>query len=169
MTSAAVWDAVLRLVGAFYVFAGFVALRATLLSVVIDRGLARITLEPPQRAETMKALWLGLGSAVIFLGGLSLMLVWEGAPWLFLLSAAGQAIYLYALAPLYFDRVDAPEASGRRGTTNAFVIFVGATALVFWAKASGRLVAADALPVWQVAAALAAAAACGVWAVRHLR
>jgi hypothetical protein len=61
------------------------------------------------------------------------------AAWLFLASAAGQALYLFYLAPRYFDAEDPPDAAGRRRSINAFVIYIVATTLVVWALSSDKL------------------------------
>ncbi len=68
------------------------------------------------------------------------MLLLDIAPWLFVISSIGQAVYLFVLAPRYFDVVDPPDEQGRRQTTNAFVIYVAATTLVVWAAVLDRLV-----------------------------
>lgn len=58
---------------------------------------------------------------------------------LFVLAALGQAAYFAYLAPAYFDRVEPPDAAGRRASLNAFVLYLAATALVVWASYTGRL------------------------------
>ena len=67
------------------------------------------------------------------------MLRLELALWLFVASTVGQAVYIWGLAPLWFDREDPPDPTGRRQTTNAFVIYAAVTALVVWAAQRGLL------------------------------
>lgn len=145
-------DLVLRLVGAFYVFAGIVAARAALTSRLIDVALERISMRMGPASERHLSTWLVLSAALVFAGGLALLLGLDEARWLFLVSAAGQAIYLFVLAPFYFDKAEPPDARGRRQTANAFVIYVAATALVWWAAATGKLIPLAAAPPWQLAA-----------------
>jgi hypothetical protein len=45
-------DVVLRIIGAFYAFGGFVATRAGLMSQFIDQAIAAIALKKPTRTET---------------------------------------------------------------------------------------------------------------------
>jgi len=129
----------LRAVGAFYVFAGYIASRAGLTSHAIDHALAALTAEKPAVAERRQTEWLLATSVLLMAGGAALVLLWEGATWLFLASAAGQVVYLYWLAPRYFDVHDPPDPQGRQQSTNAFAIYIAATAFVGWAFAMGKL------------------------------
>lgn len=149
-------DILLRLVGAFYVFAGVVASRVAVTSHFLDRAISAIGGKPTPRAETLQFYWL-LGSAILVLaGGAALMLRIDIAAWAFLASALGQAAYILVLAPRYFDLYDPPDARGRRQTVNAFVVYSAATAFVLWALATGRLLYWRELS-WPVAAVAAAA------------
>lgn len=132
-------DIVLRLVGAFYVFAGIMALRVTLASRFIDVALAAIEAKPPPPAETWRAAWLALASLLVLAGGLALLLMSDWAPALFAASLLGQVFYLGLLAPRVFDPHDPPDPSGRRQSINAAVLYAFATAFVLWAAASGKL------------------------------
>lgn len=132
-------DLVLRLVGAFYVFAAFVAARAALMSLLIDRAIAAIALKKPPRAEILKSYWLISASVLVMLGGAALLFLLDVAVWAFLVSSLGQAAYLFVVAPRYFDVEEPPDEVGRRQTTNAFVIYLVATAFVVWAYSDGRL------------------------------
>jgi hypothetical protein len=89
----------------------------------------------------------------------ALMLLLDVAAWLFLLAAAGQAVYLFWLAPHWFDPIDPPDPAGRRQTTNAFVIYTAATAFVCWAALTGGLLSLQDVPWPWLAAAGAATAA----------
>src|SRR5687768_1216431 len=148
----------LRAMGAFYVFAGYVATRAALTSHLIDRALAAISAAKPAPVETAQSLWL-LGAAnLILLGGAALVLLLDAAAWIFVASALGQAAYLFVVAPVYFDASDPPDPNGRRQSTNAFVVYAAATVFVIWAAAVGRLARWQEMP-WQILAIAAAAAA----------
>jgi hypothetical protein len=149
-------DIALMVVGAFYAFAGFVASRAALTSYFIDRAIAAIAAEKPKPSETAQFLWLLGAASVILAGGLALMLRLEVAAWLFLVSALGQAAYLFVVAPRWFDAADPPDAKGRRQSANAFVLYAAATAFVLWAAAQGRLLAWHQVP-WPLLALAGAA------------
>lgn len=133
-------DIALRLIGAFYAFAGYVATRAGLTSYFIDRAIAAIALKKPTAAETAQTVWL-LGAAMLILaGGVLLMLLLDLAAWAFAASSLAQVAYLFYVAPRYFDVDDPPDPRGRRQSTNAFVVYAAATAFVLWAALTGRLV-----------------------------
>lgn len=144
---------VLLLIGAFYAFAGVVAVRAVLSMRFIDVAIAAIGSEKPDRRETLQQVWLLVASLVIFAGGIALLLRTELAAALFTASAMLQIFYLAVAAPYYFDAAEAPDAKGRAGTTNAAVLYVAATAFVVWAYARCHLVPLDRLPPALVAAA----------------
>ena len=132
-------DIVLRVVGAFYAFAGYVATRAAMMSRFLDQAIAAIAMKKPARTETAQNAWLLVTAALVLVGGVLLLGGLELAAWVFAVSSLGQAAYIYVVAPRYFDREDPPDASGRRQTTNAFVIFAAATAFIVWAAYRGRL------------------------------
>lgn len=125
--------------GAFYVFAGHVATRAALTSHVVDLAIAAIGAKRPSRTETAQSYWLLAAAALVLAGGVALMFLIDIAVWLFMASALGQALYLFYVAPRFFDPVDEPDAAGRRASTNAFVIYLVSTALVVWALSAGKL------------------------------
>lgn len=158
-------EIILRLIGAFYVFAGYIVVRAALTSRVMDQALAGISGTKPTPVENAQSLW-NLGAAVlVFASGAALMLLVDIAVWLFLVSATGQAVYLFWLAPSYFDAVDPPDPRGRQQSTNAFYIYSAATALVVWASVTGRLVGWQDVPVPLLALAAGAVAALAGYAV----
>ena len=132
-------DLLLRLIGAFYVFAAYMAARAGVMSLLIDRAIAAISLEQPARADILKAYWLLAASVLVMASGATLLFLLDVAVWAFLASALGQAIYLFVLAPRYFDAEEPPDEVGRRQTINAFTIYLVATAFVVWAFGDGRL------------------------------
>lgn len=133
----------LMLVGAFYVFAGIVGTRAALTSQLMDRALEAITLETTARAEKLRGYWLVASTQLVLASGLALMTKTIPAFWLFIACAAGQALYLFLLAPLHFDKAEPADPQGRRQTTNAFVIYLAATLFVAWAYWRGELRPAD--------------------------
>jgi hypothetical protein len=146
-------------VGAFYVFAGYVATRAALTSHLIDRAIAAIEGKPPSGVETAQNYWLLSAAALVLASGVTLLFLIDVAAWLFLASSVGQAIYLFYLAPRVFDVEDAPDALGGRRSTNAFVLYLVVTALVVWAVAAGELTSLQDVswPVGALCAALIAA------------
>jgi hypothetical protein len=133
-------DIVLRVIGAFYAFAGVVATRAAMMSRLLDQALAAISLEKTKPAETARNVWLFAGAALVLAGGVFLLAGMQLAAWTFAASALAQASYIYVVAPRYLDAGDPPDAQGRQQTTNAFVIYAAATAFILWAAYRGRLV-----------------------------
>jgi hypothetical protein len=127
------------LIGGFYVFAGVIVTRVALTSHVLDQDIAAIAAEKPSRADTLLTGWHLASATVILAGGVALMFRLEAAVWLFITAALGQAVYLFVLAPTYFDRTDPPDARGRQQSTNAFAIYCAATAFVVWCYDQGRL------------------------------
>lgn len=132
-------DIALRVIGAFYAFAGFVATRVGMMSFFLDKALAALTLKKPSRIERAQSAWHLSSAALVLAGGLALMAGLHAAVYLFIASSLGQAAYIFFVAPRYFDREDPPDPGGRRQTTNAFVIYTAATAFICWAAWRGRL------------------------------
>lgn len=154
-------DIALRLIGAFYAFAGYVATRAGLTSYFIDRAIAAIALKKPTAAETAQTAWLLCAAMLILVGGVLLMLLLDLAAWAFAASSLAQVAYLFFLAPRYFDVDDPPDPRGRRQSINAFVVYTAATAFVLWAALTGRLVPWRDMP-WPLLALAGAAVAAHV-------
>jgi hypothetical protein len=155
----------LRFVGAFYAFAGIVAGRAALTSGVLDAALAGISGKSPSLRERTLTWWLTASSWLVFASGILLMILAREAMWAFVACSLAQAFYLTIAAPYYFDVEDPPDPTGRRRTTNAFFIYLGATMAVIWA--SGRYLTPvfnlpDAL-MWGASAAIVAFAAHLAW------
>ena len=144
-------DIVLRLLGAFYTFAGYFATRAILTSLVVDRAIAAIGASAPPRGQTAKAIWLLCVSNVVLAGGAALLLGLKLASYLFAASVVLQGVYFFIAAPRYFDRSDAPDAKGRSQSTNAFILYTLATGFILWAHSRGALVEADAVPLPAIA------------------
>lgn len=128
----------LRAIGAFYVFAGIVGMRAMVMDHLLDQMLAGITLKPiPQKEHRRR--WLLISSTLaIGMGGMALMVLSLWAVPLFLFGAATQAFYL-VWARTAFPVEDDAERTGRSRTTNAALVYFGATALVGLAAAFGLL------------------------------
>ncbi len=161
-------DIFLRVIGAFYAFAGFVATRAAMTSHFLDRAIAAIAAKKPSRMETAQTAWLLAASALVLAAGVLLLAGLELAAWVFAASALGQAAYIFFVAPYYFDREDPPDPRGRRQTTNAFVIFSAATAFVIWAAWRGRLTAIDEATTTELVAVAAALLLYAGYVVRGL-
>jgi len=113
-------DIALRLIGAFYVFAGVVAARQVVQSNMLDYAIAAISGDKPARAEWLRSVWLAVGALLVLAGGAALLLRMDVAAPLFVLSALGQALYITVLAPFYFDKAereaDAERARRREAT-----------------------------------------------------
>ncbi len=81
--------------GAFYAFAGHVATRAALTSHFVDRAIAAIEGKQVSRVERLQSYWLLSAAALVLASGVTLLFLVDVAAWLFLASAAGQALYLF--------------------------------------------------------------------------
>ena len=142
-------EVALRLVGAFYAFAGVVTMRAGIASRFIDVATAAIGGEAAKPAETGRAFWMLVAGIVVLAGGVALALRVDLAAILFTVSALAQAVYLGFVAPRLLDPSDPPDAMGRQQTINAFVLYLAATAYVLWAYLTGRLDSWHSLP-WPI-------------------
>lgn len=134
-----VLDVLLRLIGAFYVFAGFFATKVTLTADFVDHAIASIEAAERPKVHRSRVYCLLLTSTLVLVGGLMLFVLLSGAQWVFLAGAIWQFAYIGYLAPRYYDLVDAPSPAGRRQTMNAFYIYCVATAIVLLAATLGRL------------------------------
>ena len=145
----------LRVIGAFYVIAGYFTARAALTSSLIDEAIAAISMKKTERVEQHRTLWLLTLSVLFFAGGVCLMLLLAPAAWLFAISALVQILFFLFLGPYYFDVADPPPPEARQRSINAFVVFCAATLITIWAAYTGRLTKlTDATPLlWGSAAA----------------
>lgn len=145
------------MVGGFYTLAGVLAVRAVLTSRVLDLALAAISAGEPDRRETLQQIWLLFASLLILAGAVALLLRLKLAGLLFAASALLQIFYLLVAAPYYFDvgEDNAPDDAGRKGTTNAAILYTAATAFVLWATSHGYLFDVSATPCVLLAAASA--------------
>ncbi|QQS11192.1 MAG: hypothetical protein IPK81_16580 [Rhodospirillales bacterium] len=128
-------------IGAFYVFAGVVVLRAMAADRFMDAALAALDAAPPSPVERTRWVWLVLGAGLTLAGGLALFLRSASAPALFLAGSLSQIAYLVWAARALPPESDA-EAAGRRGTRRAALLYVAATVAVI------GLAAADGLRSW---------------------
>jgi hypothetical protein len=160
-------DIALRIVGAFYIFAGLVAARAALTSNLIDHAISAIAMKRPDRIDTHRTVWLLGQSVVIFAGGVCLMLLLGPAAWIFVTGALMQALYFVALDPRYFDVADPPDPQGRQRSINAFVIYAAATLFVLWAAYTDRLMALGSASAVLLGSAAASIALFLAYIVRH--
>lgn len=124
-------------VGAFYVFAGIVVLRAMVLDRLMDKLLAALN-DPSAPVELWRSRALTGGGLLTLAGGVALVLLSPLAAAIFLLNSLWQGGYL-----LWAERAlppeDESEARGRQQTKNAFVVYLAATAFVLWLAAQGLL------------------------------
>lgn len=160
-------DVVLRCLGVFYAFAGIVAVRVGLQSALLDAALAAIGGGKPSPLERLQTLWLVGGAVLIGWSGLALAVLWNGALPLFIANTVLQALYLWFIAPRYFDVADPPDPIGRSRTRNAFFIYFAVTTFVTAAAFNGRLVDLFDIPAVLSSVAAAMALAGLLYAIRH--
>jgi hypothetical protein len=161
-------DIALRVIGAFYAFAGLVTARMGLTSNLVDHAIAAIAMQKPDRIEIHRTIWLLSLSTLTFSSGICLMLLLAPAVWLFVLCAFVQALYFVALGPYYFDAAEPPDPLGRRRSVNAFVLYCAASAFVVWAAYVGRLIPIADASGWLLGAAAAAIALHVGYIIRHM-
>lgn len=165
-----VLDILLQLVGAFYMFAGIVLVRAVMLDRLITTATDAITATPANPSERHRTGYSLLLATMTFLSGLGLMSLCDIAVYLFVVNLLLQAAYLFWIAPRYLDTPETAQSTGRRQSTNAFVVFGAATALAIWAAGIGRLQPVmDASPTSLAMVAGLAAVFLGYIAWMHLR
>jgi len=131
-------EIVLRLVGAFYVFAGYFLTRIILTSRIAEQAIAALTGQRTARAENIKSVWSLTLAVVVFTSGLALALLLDLAVSLFLTATALQVFYLVWLAPWYIDP-SGSDTDGRRQTLNALIVYGAATLGVLWGWQKGLL------------------------------
>lgn len=160
-------DIVAIAIGAFYVFAGIVVIRAMALDRFMDQVIA--ALEQPGQAcvPGVKSRMLTIGGYLTLAGGVALVLLSRWALVLFLVNAVWQGIYLL-WAARHDHPQDAEDKKGRQQTQNATLLYFAATVFVVWLAVQGRLGSWD-TPWWRLALeALAVALAAGAsWAMIH--
>lgn len=145
-------DVALRLLGAFYIVAGLLVVRAFAMSRLLDHALQRLAGVKQGRAEAIRAAWNVATAILTFAGGVALVLLWDGAAALFAASLAWQGLYIGWVAPRLLDPTDPPDPAGRQQSINASAIYSAATGWVLWAWWHERLVAWGDLPAGPVVA-----------------
>jgi len=125
-------------IGAFYVFAGAVAIRAGRMNRLLDRAIGSLTGEATPVRERVRGLYAFVVGGLTLVSGATLLLLSRWAVAAFLVCAVAQAAYL-VWATRALPPGDADQAKGRRGSINAFVIYAAATALVVWLDYVGVL------------------------------
>jgi len=117
------------LLGAFYMFGGFVVVRAIAMDALIDTAIEGIDFTQassgPSRKTQRKRRFLGAMAFVSFAGGAFLFFHSAIAPILFCMSLVMQLVYTVVLAPRYFDidNDDDLDGTDRRATINAMIIY----------------------------------------------
>lgn len=158
-------DIAARLIGAFYVFGGVIALHAIARDALLDKAIASITLSDENPDEALKRRILTVASLLTAVSGGALVLMAGVAPWLFLLNLICQAGWL-AYARKRFPPADEDEGRGRRQVANAALVWGVITAIVIWLDFDGRLGSpADPWPPLMLAAG---GLGLLVWIARHL-
>lgn len=128
----------LRLLGAFYAFAGVVVLRQLASDRLIQMVHAALN-GGVRPNDAIRAAWLAAGGVFTLLCGLALAGLNAIAPALMLVNVAMQGGWLLYAARA-FPPQDEEDAKGRRQTINAFLLFLGFTVLVIWLVRTGRVV-----------------------------
>lgn len=115
--------------GAFYMFGGFVVVRAIAMDALIDTAIEGIEFAQdssrPSGKNQLKRHFLGAMAFISFAGGAFLFVQSAVASVLFCLSLVMQLFYIAVLAPKYFD-IDEDgdlERTDRRATINAMILY----------------------------------------------
>jgi hypothetical protein len=152
-------------VGAFYVFAGFVVMRAMAMDRLMDHALAALG-SPSDAAEVWRTRVLSVGAYLTLASGAALAILSPLATVSFAANTLVQGGYL-VWAARALPPNDASEAKGRRQTTNAFVLYLAAAAFVAWLAFQGHLRPA-AVEALLVDAAIIVAVVLAAYAIIHL-
>ena len=158
-------DTAFRLVGGFYLFAGWLGLRAILLDSVLDKALAALSAGKADRKESGRRWVLGTSTVAIGASGAALMALSAWALPLFVGGVAAQAVWIGGARRFFIAAGEDDEAS-RRQLVNAAILYGLAAIGVVWLWGAGRLQPFDE-PVGVVATTLAAAGL-GLWFVYHM-
>lgn len=148
-------DLVFRAGGLFYVFAGYVLLRAILMDAFLDKALSALTLDKMDARESGRRKVLGAMAVCVGASGAALALLSFWALPLFAFTLAAQVLWIGWARALFVTPED-DEPQSRRGNVNAAILYAVATVGVAALWQAGRLGPWDD-PV--VAAAIAATAA----------
>jgi hypothetical protein len=126
------------LIGAFYIFAGVVALRVIRLGSLMDGLLEAVDGTKPASKERIKTVVLTIGALATTASGAALLALGNVALPFFVAGAVIQAGYLVWAQRSLVPEDDA-DRRGRQQTINAFVIYLAATAYVAWLVTTGEL------------------------------
>jgi hypothetical protein len=126
------------LLGAFYIFAGFVVMRSMAMSTLLDRMLLVLDPKSNSQMELVRSQVLLVGAYLTLISGVTLLIMSPFAPYAFILNTVVQGGYLI-WAERAFPPEDAIDRQGRQRTKNAFVIYLAATAFVVWMAYQGYL------------------------------
>jgi hypothetical protein len=126
------------LIGAFYIFAGFIVMRSMAMSTLIDRVLLALDPKADSKSELLRSQVLLVGAYLTLASGVALLIMSPFAPYVFVLNTIVQGGYLI-WAERAFPPEDAIDRQGRQRTKNAFVIYLAATAFVVWLAYQGVL------------------------------
>ncbi len=146
-------------IGLFYCFATWLATRAIVQSLFIEKALDAInrfgqSAQAAPSCRFAKPIWgviWWLGSYVLIgLGAVSAVMQWQGAVWFFVAAAISQGLYLLWLAPSYWDQDDDTQdpahQEGRKQTTRAFYFYCVATIVVIVAAYQNELLQWSSIP-----------------------
>lgn len=158
-------DIVARLIGAFYAFGGWLALRYLLTEDVIDKMMAALKASRPEPRDVIRSRVLAVVGLLTCLSGVALALMSHWAVVLFLANVAAQAVWL-VWAGRAFPPQDVEEARGRRATINAAVGYTVIAVVVVWLAGAERL--GPWTDPWPAAALTLAGLGLVVWVRRHL-
>lgn len=134
-------DIVLRLIGAFYIIAAPLIIRAGATTLMLSRAISAVTMKV-SKEDQVEAQRIGFLTGMALLtgaGGILLAARLDIAIWAFLANATTYGLYLFIVAPRFFDPWDEPDEKGRRQTRNAFFVYLAATAIVVAAWFGGAL------------------------------
>lgn len=158
-------DTAFRLAGGFYLFGGWLGLRAILMDSVLDKALAALSAGKEDPKERWRRWVVGASTVAIGASGAALMTMSAWALPLFVGSVAAQAAWIAGARRLFIGAEEDDEAS-RRKLVNAAILYGLVAIGVVWLWGAGRLQPFDE-PVGVVATALAAAGL-GLWFVYHM-
>lgn len=159
-------DIAARLIGAFYAFGGWLALRYLLTDDLLDKMIAALKVAQPEPRDVVRRRVLACVGLLTCLSGVALLLLSQWAVVLFLVTLAAQAALL-VWAGRAFPPRDAADRQGRRATINAAIVYAAMTAVVLWLQSDGRL-SSWTDPVGPAAMVLVGGAL-GVWMWGHLK
>lgn len=134
-------DVVLRLIGAVYIIAAPLIIRAGATTLMLSRAISAISMKVSKedQVEAQRIVFLTGMALLTGAGGILLAARLDLALWAFLANATTYGLYLFIVAPRFFDPWDEPDEKGRRQTRNAFFVYLAATAIVVAAWSGGAL------------------------------